>query len=290
MLQIKNLKEKQREGNVTLSVVLYGESGVGKTTLASTAAELGRVLYVDSEAGTKFIADEYAGNIDILALKDVDLLDEVLRPENIKGYNTIVLDSVTEIMKKLVDKAKGNKEVAQVQDWGKVISKMEWYIRQFRDLEKNVILVALEQEYPDGDSLVKRPSLSGKSLPQNIVGYMDVCLYMESTQTGRRLHTNPTGAFYAKDRTKTLPKVIEGEDINFKYIVDLATSIPEEATKEQLAEIGEKMKELGLDKDKEAQKKALDYLEAKSIKGLNYLQASKMIEVLDAKLKLNAKK
>ena len=145
---------------------------------------MGKVLYVDSEAGTKFIDKKYADNIDILALKDVDLLDEVLRPENVKEYNTIVLDSVTEIMKKLVDKVKGNKDVAQVQDWGKVISKMEWYIRQFRDLEKNVILVALEQEYPDGDSLVKRPSLSGKSLPQNIVGYMDVCLYMASSQTG----------------------------------------------------------------------------------------------------------
>lgn len=282
MLAIKNLQEQKKEGNTTVNMIVYGASGVGKTTLASTAAELGKVLYIDAEAGSKFIDDKYAKNIDILTLVNVFDLDKVLEPENLKPYNTIVLDSVTEIMKKLVDAIKGTKEQATMQDWGKIINKMETYIRRFRDLDKNVIICALETEKEDEGIILKRPSMSGKNLPNDIIGFMDICLYLENTAQGRVAHASPSQKFYAKNRGGHLPDKIEQKNLNMKWISEQVFEKPEPASKEQLEKITEGAKKLGMkvsDVKKMAKFGGADTLEELSAKG-----AEKVIKALALKL------
>lgn len=282
MLNVKSLKETKSEGNLTLNMIVYGASGVGKTTLAATSAELGKVLYIDAEAGSKFIDEKYANKIDILSLDNVYDLTEVLKPENIKEYNTVVLDSLTEIMKKLVDKVKGTKEQATMQDWGKIISQMETYVRKFRDLNKNVIICALESEKEDDGTILKRPSISGKNLPNDIIGFMDICLYLENTQQGRIAHTEPSNKFYAKNRGGKLPSIIKQEDLNIKSIYEKVSTPAKMITEEQLKKIYAGINTLQL--GNEAITKMADYGGGLVIEDLTEKGAEKVIKALDLKI------
>lgn len=282
MLPIKNLKEVKNEGNVNVNMVIYGDSGVGKTTFASTAAADGKVLYIDSEAGANFIDDKYADNIDLLKLDNINLLDEVLKPENIKEYKTVVLDSVTEIMKKMVDKIKGSKDKPSLADWGTVITNMETYFRRFRDLDKNVIMVALTQEKVDEDMILKRPSLSGKNLPADIIGLVDICLFIENTAAGRIAHTQPSTKFYAKDRTKTLPDKILQDELNCSFIFNSCKTKPKQVSEEQIKEIEDGFKTLGLSEEIIA--KTWSYGDATSKDDLSFRGAEKILELIRKKI------
>lgn len=285
MLKVKSLKDVKSDGNITLNMIIYGASGVGKTTLAATAAELGKVLYIDAEAGSKFIDEKYKDKIDILTLENVYDLNDVLKIENIKEYKTIVLDSLTEIMKKLVDKIKGTKEQATMQDWGKIISQMETYIRKFRDLEKNVIVCALETEKDDEGIVLKRPSISGKNLPNDIIGFMDVCLYLQNTSQGRVANTEPSQKFYAKNRGGKLPSVIKQEDLNVKFIFDKMTTLAEQITEEQLKTIYDGINELQL--EAEAISRMADYGGALTIEELTKKGAEKVVRALELKISVS---
>ena len=84
-----------------LKVLLYGPSGTGKTSLASTAstvAELGPVLYVDLERGTAPAAK--FGNLDnMLVVQPAtysEFADLLLKVNNAKDkpFNTVVIDTV----------------------------------------------------------------------------------------------------------------------------------------------------------------------------------------------------
>jgi len=283
MLNIKNLKEQKKEGNITLNMIVYGDSGVGKTTLAASASEVGKVLYIDAESGAQFIPDEYAKNIDVLNLQNIEELDQVLLPANTEQYSTIVLDSITEIMKKMIDKIKGTKDNATIADWQKIIGGMEKYFRRFRDLKQNIILVALSAEKEDDGIILKRPNLSGKNLPADVVGFMDVCIYLENTVAqGRVGHTDPSQKFYAKDRTNKLPKKIEQKDLKFKTLLDLVTIKPEPLSKEMLKTINNGIKDLKLEKDDIV--KMAKYGGADIIEELTLLGAEKVIKAIDLKL------
>lgn len=281
-MEIKNLKEKQKAGNTILNMMVYGASGVGKTTFASTATDLGKVLYVDSEAGAQFIPEDRAENIDLLSLKHITELDEIVKEENVAEYDTIVFDSITEIMKKMVDYIKGNKETATLQDWGKIIVGTEGYFRKIRDLEKNTILVALETEKEDDNIILKRPSLSGKNLPSDIIGFQDICMYLENTSQGRVGYVQPGQKFYAKDRTNKLPHKIEEENLNVKFILDTVSVNPDPITDQQKTAIEEGAKMLEL--TDEQKQKMIEYGGAKKIEDLNYHGAEKILEAINTKL------
>ena len=282
MLPINNLAEIKKSGNTTINMLVYGDSGVGKTTLAASAAELGKVLYIDAESGAKFIPDKYAKNIDILKTDNIAILDEVLKPENIKDYKVIVIDSITEVMKKMVDRVKGNKEKPSLADWGSVINGMETYFRKFRDLDKHIILVALSQEKGDEEMVLKRPSLSGKSLAADIVGIVDICLYMENTATGRIAYSQPSLKYFAKDRTNSLPEKLLGDDINMANVASLVLSQPEGIDEFQLAEIYSGIDKLKLDET--AIGKMSEYGGAKTVEELSKKGADKVILAINKKL------
>lgn len=286
MLKIQNLKKTQEEHSPRLNVLVYGDAGVGKTTFAASAAELGRVLLIDAESGSQFLPEEYAKNIDVLKLENVDDLDEILKEENVKDYQTIVIDSITEVAKKMCDKIKGNKESLTVGDWGKVITELETFFRKFRDLNRHGVLVALAQEKDDDNIVVKRPSLSGKNLPANVVGFQDVCIYLDSTSVGRVGHTAPSQKYWAKDRTNKLPVELKDDQLTIKAIYDLCAGQAKEASPEDMTEIDELMKKAEL--TPEARKKAWEFAGCKEGQKVFKHQLPALRKILELKIKAKA--
>lgn len=208
-----------------LCAVIHGEPGVGKSTLASTAP--GRVLVLDAEGGFRFIKGRKIvwdpmteavptteGDWKFCIVKVVDWSTVHKAYEALSSgqhpFDSVVLDSLTEIQKRLVDNVSGTDQPTQ-QQWGQILRSMEDFVRKLRDFTfhptkplKAVIFLCLTHQR-DG---VFRPFVKG-SLELSLPAFVDLVGYLftkpdESGNLQRFLLIQPTDQFEAKDRTSVL--------------------------------------------------------------------------------------
>src|ERR1700748_466992 len=94
---------KAREAVNTFNLMVYGNSGVGKTRLTGSAddvPELRKVLHLDIEGGTMSLRDAHP-TVDVIRIQnfnDLKTVYEALRNPG-HGYSTVVVDSVNEMQK-----------------------------------------------------------------------------------------------------------------------------------------------------------------------------------------------
>lgn len=226
---------KVRENLPFVNVLVYGESGVGKTRLAGTAddvPEMRKVLIVDMEAGT-FSLRASNPNVDIVRVKSWNDMQEVYDALYAGGhdYKTVVLDSLTEIQKFnmytiMNDVVKEHTErdidVPSMREWGRNLEQMRKFVRAFRNLEMNTIFTALATSEKNARSgmITKKPSLSGK-LANEVAAFLDVVVYMYVKELNgeqeRFLLTSSTEEFVAKDRSAALPQVVQNPSMPDLY-------------------------------------------------------------------------
>ena len=221
------IKKSAGTKNTYINMLIYGESGVGKTWLAGSAQavpSMRNVLYVDAEAGRKTLDDQWQG-IPILGAKTWQDYIEIYTALLAGGhdYQTVVLDSVTEMlehckeqvmneMKADPDNADRDEDVPSIREWSKILTRMLRITRRFRDLPMNVIFIAHAEQVKGKDGRTKwMPLVNGKfqmKLPQ----IPDVVLYMavkEVDEEQRRvLFTGQTDRAVAKVRGAVMPLVI----------------------------------------------------------------------------------
>lgn len=224
----------------TINLLIYGESGVGKTLLSGSAQavpEMSPVLFVDIEGGTLTLRNHYA-DVDVVRVqnfKDMATVhDELASGETV--YKTVVLDSLTEIQKfsmygvmtELLKKEPDrDPDIPGMREWGKNIEQMRRFVRAFRDLPLNVIFTALAQSDKNPRSGITqwKPQLSGK-LASEVAAFMDIVVFMyvrEVEEEHRRfLLSAQTENHIAKDRTGRLPQIIE--EPKMKMLYDLLTT------------------------------------------------------------------
>ena len=210
----------------TLKMIVYGESGVGKTTLLATANE--PTLIISAEAGLLCLANkdidvfdiskDDAGNI-IPAVKRIERLRDVynylVAPETKDKYKWVMIDSLSEIADIVNASAaldhSGDKE--KFLRWGAYNEKMTTIIKLFRDLNYNVVFTALSKV--EKDETGKRYhgySMSG-SIADRLPQYFDECFYIYVTPEGeRKLVCGKTEQTMTKDRSGRLEK-IEAADL-----------------------------------------------------------------------------
>jgi len=217
---------KASQGMKHINMLVYGDSGVGKTVLAASAAavkEMSPVLLLDVEGGTFSIREKYA-DVDVVRVqtwKDMQAVYDALF--NNLTYKTIILDSLTEIQKfsmyNIMDDLVGREpdrdpDVPGMREWGKNTEQIRKIVRAFRDLECNAIFTALATSDKDAKTgiLKTKPSLSGK-LKDEVAGFVDEVVFMYKKIMGddikRLLLTSGTDQQVAKDRSDKLPVIIE---------------------------------------------------------------------------------
>lgn len=214
-----------------INILVYGESGCGKTILAGSADEVPEmrpVLLVDAEAGTLSL-DKYYPDVDVLRVKsflELQQLYDELRLSRTK-YQTVILDSVTELQKFGMDHILKSPHaevltlmpdsIPGLKEWGINTEQMRRLVRAFRDLEMHTIMTALikDDKNPRTGQVTMRPALSGQ-LSREVPAFLDIVAYMytKSVQEGdtivqkRLLLTKATDMQVAKDRTDRLPTVM----------------------------------------------------------------------------------
>lgn len=227
------------------SIIVYGKTGQGKTTLAQTVP--GNALIVNAENGLKSLRrgksiDVYDITVDV----NGNLLDRKYRFEKLihllhllneddykKKYQWLVFDSLTEIsqcyVEYLKDKYPEKKDALNL--WGEYNDGILDFIKQLRDFAPyNILLLALESY--DKDEQGRRfvgIDINGTKAPQRIPALFDEVYQLkiftnESGQNKRFLITEDYENNIAKTRWGNLNQF---EEANISYIVNKANSTKE---------------------------------------------------------------
>lgn len=232
-LQIKRPKVQTPH----INMLVYGRSGIGKTTLAGSAdavPAMRKVLYIDAEAGTLSLR-KTSYDVDVITLADWQDLGEIYTAlkAGAHEYQTVVLDSLTELqemcmstimrlMKEDPENAERDPDVPGMYEWNKSEKQVKRLIRAFRGLPMNVIFTSLVKEDKDPRSgmIMKLPDLPGK-LAHRVAPLFDVVLYYtivpQSEEDGgghRRVVASQAGSnTVAKNRgSALLPELLEIPD------------------------------------------------------------------------------
>lgn len=187
------LRIERPEASEHINMILYGDSGVGKTFLAGTAADCSETfpaLFVDIDSG---IATLEGVDIDVVRPRSWDDINKIYKAflAGETGYRSVIIDSLTELQKKfsmgtilgeLEADQYNDLSVANVptrQDWMKSGEQMRKLIRAFRDLayletvedRVHVIMIALEKV--DLEKRFACPQLPGVLGPES-AAYVDI--------------------------------------------------------------------------------------------------------------------
>lgn len=194
----KRLSEEKQ--NRTISMILYGHYGAGKTTLAETAP--GPRLWLDTEGGITVIdwddpdnlvppdplpsrIDSWNEAVEILEALEAtgDGLREICR--------TIILDTATmlgEMLDKQILQEQGptnrvHKEVLSQADYGLHATRILDYLERLRRLPANVVVIAhiTDKLWTDEFGQTRRetfPALGGSKAPQLAPGRFDIMGYL----------------------------------------------------------------------------------------------------------------
>lgn len=178
-----------------LSIVVHGGSKVGKSTFGATTPA--PRLIIDAEYGSRFTKGrkiewnywldpppEDDGTWDTVLVtptswRDADRIYEWLA-SGAHPFRSVILDSITELQKRLIDQVAGIEQVT-MQQWGEIWRTGDDFVRRLRDLIKPtamrpldaIVIIALTTEVKG----VWKPAVSGK-LNEFIGAHMDIIGYM----------------------------------------------------------------------------------------------------------------
>lgn len=230
------IKKTNDVTHASIKMLVYGESGAGKTYLASTINE--PILIISAEAGLLSLKDFKIDSVD-LSIDDNDMLipkekrierlvavyKYLLLPETIKKYRWIYLDSLTEISQNLIESLylEFPERSQTLAMYGENSKKLISIIKSFRDINHyNVVMTALSSL--DKDDIGGRhmlPSVVGK-VSEKLASYFDEVFYLyiqkdEKGNLSRKLLCNKTDRIIAKDRSGSLNVI---EEPNLQKITD----------------------------------------------------------------------
>ncbi len=218
-IEVRNTNDVHENG---VKALVYGDSGIGKTTLMSTSP---KPLIVSCEAGLLSIANTNTPYIQIDAdyenpeksLQDIyDALEFAQESEEAMQYETISLDSITEVAQVMLFQLKVKYKDPR-HSYPMLADEMGKLMRGFRDLKgKNVLVSAKSARMEDSDTgtVTYKPKMPGKELLFDIPYIFDQVLFMTSMpdEDGieyRVLKTAKGYGFDAKDRSRTLQPIEE---------------------------------------------------------------------------------
>lgn len=222
--------------------LLYGDTGVGKTRLASSAPD---VLVIDvNDKGTDSVRRDYDPNV-----YPVEYWREILDAywflqEGDHEFKSVVIDTVSNMQNVCMDFVLGDEasrdasrdpDMPSRQVWGKVGKLMRTQIINFRNLPMNVIFVAqlrAKQVGDDDDDLGDTEIVYGPEVSPSIektlkaavgtIGYLtkrEVVIRNKKKKTARkeirrRLLLGDSEHYMSKDRNGVFPEYLDAPDLS----------------------------------------------------------------------------
>lgn len=220
-LKYKNNMTLIKKGNeikndIKLKGLIFGQAGVGKTTLALSAPD---PLLFDFDKGFHR-ANELCIDNDVVQIIENDNTNgyetilKVLAEENLSPYKTIVIDtfgrlveSIEEYVLKNNPKLKNNR----IQMYGAIKDEFKKFLKVLDKKDKAAVFVSHEKEDKSGDVVIKRLDVSGSSGTE-LVKILDYVGYASINGGKRTIDFMPNDSYYAKNSIG-LESFIEIDDL-----------------------------------------------------------------------------
>jgi len=198
-----------------LNGIIYGQSGVGKTTLAGT---LNKVIVISLEAGLLSLKGKDVDYVEVDPEHRISSLRKILEDVKKSDYETVFIDSLTEISEAMYELAKSEFPDSRntMQRYGYTKELMVRFLKYTRDFDKNVFYTALQKDDKDEIGRMSHlPKLVG-SVKEDAMGFMDFVFVMRIIEKDgekvRVLQTEGGDGYQAKDRSGCL-NVLEKPDL-----------------------------------------------------------------------------
>ena len=190
-------KPNELQVKKTLSALIYGQPGMGKTTLALSAPH---PLLLDFDGGVHRV--NAAHRVDTVQITKWEEVDEVMQSPEIADYATFVIDTAGKMLS-FMDKY----ITLSLQGYGVRKNMFINFVNQVSLMGKSVIFVAHEREEKNGEEKQIRPEIGGSSAG-DLIKELDLVGYMEAIGKKRTISFNPCEKFYGKN-TCNLPERME---------------------------------------------------------------------------------
>jgi hypothetical protein len=195
-----------------IKVLIYGEPGAGKTSLAFSVKN--PVCY-DFDEGAHRSAFR----------KDVWQFDSwgeaaSITAHDLKDYDSIIIDTVGRQLDMIAAHViRANNKLATragnltLQGYGELKSVFAQWVKKITQFGKDIIFIAHNKEEKDGDSVIMRPDIQGSSYGE-VFKVADAIGYCRIINNSRTVDFQPTEQHVGKDTAQ----------IGMQYIADLAKS------------------------------------------------------------------
>lgn len=218
--------EDLQDFNESINLLVYGDSGVGKTPFCGTAPN---AVFLSTEKGS-ISAKRFGSKAKLMRATNwarIEVAIEMLEahPER---FDWVIIDSLTKMQQLLIrsllednveeGRAKADLDIPQIQDHQKWQNKFKRFVDRLIDLDVNCIFIctAMHKEDAEGDDLVL-PDLQGKdyAIAQYVCAQMDAVLCLkvadEPDDDGNpvwKLLTKAKPPYFAKERYNALATII----------------------------------------------------------------------------------
>lgn len=191
-----------------VKLLVYGQAGAGKTTLAAT---MPAPLVLSAEGGLLSIQGADLPYIEISSMADLmDAYAFITESSEARAFESIALDSISEIAEVVLTAEKlATKDPRKA--YGEMADQMSAMIRSFRDIPgKHVYMSAkLDKQQDETGRIMYSPSAPGSKTGQSLPYFFDEVLALRVERDGegktqRALMCDSDGLWQAKDRSGRL--------------------------------------------------------------------------------------
>ena len=199
-----------------INILIYGESGTGKTRLASTFPN---AIFADIDKGMSSVTEP----VDVAEIEEFSQLEDLYQflAYGSHTYETVVIDTLNEMqriaMHATVEEFPGIRRsydnLPSMSDYGKMLHDFQEMVLKFFYLPMKLVLLAqvISRQF---DTDVLQPQLVGKNSARDVCRKMDVIGYIyksdKEDETGKKFAEIAFDAtnYVTKDRSFKLPAVL----------------------------------------------------------------------------------
>lgn len=175
--------------------MLYGEPGIGKSTLALSMPA--PVLLFDFDNGISRVQAEY--RTDTVQLKSLQEFKEVLHNEDLSEYKSFVIDGFGKYIERIYNEMLKTGKKSQ-QTWGKTLEEFKEINLLLNDMPQHICYVAHQKARKTGEGENDKFGVDGSgSAKDYLIGELDYVGYMEMLGRKRSVSFSPSEKFYAKN-------------------------------------------------------------------------------------------